>query len=127
MEAAKEGNMNKEYNNRIQAMRLARGWSLRALAEKLDLSHNTIVKWERNPDGSDGLAAKPSRANMLKLAKVFNVEPGWLMFGDEKTTSRSKSLTNKLDLLNEEEVDQIENMIDLLISARGKNENGSKV
>jgi hypothetical protein len=64
---------------------------------------------------------------MLKLAKVFNVEPGWLMFGDEKTTSRSKSLTNKLDLLNEEEVDQIENMIDLLISARGKNGNGTKV
>ena len=119
--------MTKEYNERIQAMRLARGWSLRALAEKLDLSHNTIVKWERNPDGSEGLAAKPSRANMLKLANVFNVEPGWLMFGDEKTTSRSKALTNKLDLLNEEEVDQIENMIDLLISARGKNGNGTKV
>ena len=118
---------NTEYNNRIQAMRLARGWSLRALAEKLDLSHNTIVKWERNPDGSDGLAAKPSRANMLKLAKVFNVEPGWLMFGDEKTTSRNKALTNKLDLLNESEVDQIENMIDLLISARGKNGKGTKI
>ena len=127
MEAAKEEKMTKEYNDRIQAMRLARGWSLRALAEKLDLSHNTIVKWERNPDGSEGLAAKPSRANMLKLANVFNVEPGWLMFGDEKTTSRSKALTNKLDLLNEEEVDQIENMIDLLISARGKNGNGTKV
>ena len=119
--------LNTEYNNRIQAMRLARGWSLRALAEKLDLSHNTIVKWERDPNGSDGLAAKPSRANMLKLANVFNVEPGWLMFGDEKTTSRSRALTNKLDLLNESEVDQIENMIDLLISARGKNENGTKV
>jgi len=119
--------MTKEYNNRIQAMRLARGWSLRALADQLGLSHNTIVKWERNPDGSDGLAAKPSRANMLKLANVFNVEPGWLMFGDEKNTSRSKALTNKLDLLNEEEIDQIENMIDLLISARGKNGNGNKV
>tara|TARA_R100000700_G_scaffold35520_1_gene44155 strand:- start:206 stop:565 length:360 start_codon:yes stop_codon:yes gene_type:complete len=119
--------MNKEYNDRIQAMRLARGWSLRALADQLGLSHNTIVKWERNPDGSDGLAAKPSRANMLKLAKVFNVEPGWLMFGDEKKTSRSKALTNKLDLLSEEEIDQIENMIDLLISARGKNGNGTKV
>ena len=127
MEAAKEEKMNKEYNNRIQAMRLARGWSFRALADQLGLRHNTIVKWERNPDGSDGLAAKPSRANMLKLANVFNVEPGWLMFGDEKTTSRSKALTNKLDLLNEEEVDQIENMIDLLISARGKNGNGTKV
>ena len=119
--------MNKEYNDRIQAMRLARGWSLRGLADQLGLSHNTIVKWERNPDGSEGLAAKPSRANMLKLAKVFNVEPGWLMFGDEKTTSRSKALTNKLDLLNESEVDQIENMIDLLISARGKNGKGTKV
>ena len=119
--------LDKEYNDRIQAMRLARGWSLRALADQLGLSHNTIVKWERNPDGSEGLASKPSRANMLKLANVFNVEPGWLMFGDEKTTSRSRALTNKLDLLNESEVDLIENMIDLLISARGKNENGTKV
>ena len=120
--------MTKEYNTRIQAMRLARGWSLRALAEKLDLSHNTIVKWERNPDGSDGLAAKPSRSNMLKLAKVFNVEPGWLMFGDEKSSSRSQAITKKLDMLNEEEMNQIEGMVELLIKQRGRaNENGNGI
>ena len=119
---------NTEYNNRIQAMRLARGWSLRALAEKLDLSHNTIVKWERNPDGSDGLAPKPSRSNMLKLAKVFNVEPGWLMFGDEKSSSRSQAITKKLDMLNEEEMNQIEGMVELLIKQRGRaNENGNGI
>ena len=118
--------LDKEYNNRIQAMRLARGWSLRALAEKLDLSHNTIVKWERNPDGSDGLAAKPSRANMLKLAKVFNVEPGWLMFGDSKSSSRSQTITKKLAMLNEEELDQIEGMVELLIKQRGRNNDNGK-
>ncbi len=103
-------------------MRNARSWSLRELAKKLDLSHNTIVKWERNPDGSEGLASKPSRTNMFKLAELFNVEPGWLIFGDAKETTRSKSITNKLDMLTENEINQIENMVDLLID-NGKGNN----
>ncbi len=106
-------------------MRLARSWSLRELAKKLDLSHNTIVKWERHPDGGEGLASKPSRSNMLKLAELFNVEPGWLIFGDAKETTRSKSIANKLDMLNDNEINQIENMVDLLISNKKGSTNGT--
>ena len=117
-----------QYNTRIQSMRKARGWSLRQLAKQLDVSHNTITKWERASDGSDGLASKPTRAHMLRLSELFNVEPGWLLFGDSKEKSRTQKLTNKLNLLSSNEIDQIENMVDLLINAGSNgNEKGRKL
>lgn len=116
--------MKQEYSDRIKAMRLARSWSLRELAKKLELSHNTIVKWERNPDGSEGLATRPSRANMLKLAELFNVEPGWLFFGEAKQTSRSQQIAQQIEMLSEEEIDQIEGVIALFIQNKKGNSNG---
>ena len=63
-----------------------------------------------------------------ELAKVFKVEPGWLMFGDSKSSSRTQALTKKLDMLNEEEMNQIEGMVALLIKQRGRaNENGNGI
>ena len=50
------------------------------------------------------------------------------MFGDSKSSSRSQAITKKLDMLNEEELDQIEGMVELLIKQRGRtNDNGKGI
>lgn len=109
-----------DYNERIKSLRLSKGWSLRQVALQLSLSHNTIAKWEKDPD------VIPSRANALKLAELFDVEPGWLIFGNVEGTKRSKTIASKLDMLNEHEVNQIENMVDLLIDNKKGSTNGKK-
>ena len=114
------------YSQRLKALREANGWSLRHVAKAIGVSHNTISKWEKDPDAvSSSQTARPSRFNILKIAKLFGVEPGWIMFGDEKGDSRSQTVANKLDLLSEQELNQIGNMVDLLIDTRGRTKNGN--
>ena len=117
------------YSHRLKSLREAKGWSLRHVAKEIGVSHNTISKWETDPDASSSSqTARPSRFNILKIAELFNVEPGWILFGSEETT-RNQTIANKMDLLSTQELDQIENMVDLLISTRDstKNGNGTKV
>ena len=114
------------YSQRLKALREAKGWSLRHVANAVGVSHNTIKKWETDPEVNESsVAARPSRINALKISKLFDVEPGWLFFGDAKETARSQTIANKLDLLSNQEINQIESMVDLLISTRD-NKNGNR-
>ena len=114
-----------EYNDRIKSIRISKGWSLRKLATEVGVAHNTVAKWEASPYGKQGSYSKPSRLNLLKIAELFNVEPGWLFFGDERNTSRSQQIASNLEMLTETEKDQIEGMIQLLIgNKKGSSKNG---
>ena len=86
-------------HQRIRALREARCISMRQLARELGLSHNMISKWERDPDNCLSECALPTRANVLALAKYFQVTPGWLMFGEiEHKPSRQKVIQNIQDM-----------------------------
>ena len=41
------------YSQRLKALREAKGWSLRHVANAVGVSHNTIKKWETDPEVND--------------------------------------------------------------------------
>ena len=72
--------MSKDIADRIRDLRNARDLSLRQLAELSGINHNVIHKWETGK-------ATPNRANVVRLAELFNVKPAWLLFGRDDTTT----------------------------------------
>jgi transcriptional regulator with XRE-family HTH domain len=70
----------KDIADRIRDLRHARDLSLRQLAELSGINHNVIHKWETGK-------ATPNRANVVRLAELFNVKPAWLLFGRDDTTT----------------------------------------
>ena len=72
--------MEKDIASRIRDLRNARDLSLRQLAELSGINHNVIHKWETGK-------ATPNRANVVRLAELFNVKPAWLLFGRDDTTT----------------------------------------
>jgi transcriptional regulator with XRE-family HTH domain len=72
--------MEKNIADRIRDLRHARDLSLRQLAELSGINHNVIHKWETGK-------ATPNRANVVRLAELFNVKPAWLLFGRDDTTT----------------------------------------
>ena len=70
----------KDIADRIRDLRNARELSLRQLADLSGINHNVIHKWETRK-------ATPNRANVVKLADLFNVKPAWLLFGRDDTTT----------------------------------------
>ena len=59
-----------QIHDRIKALREAEKISMRQLAKELGVSHNTISKWERNPDKCRSECALPTRDNVLSLART---------------------------------------------------------
>jgi Zn-dependent peptidase ImmA (M78 family)/DNA-binding XRE family transcriptional regulator len=57
---------------RLKVARSGAGLSLRDLAEKAEVSHTAISKYERNLD-------MPSSAVLLRLAKALDVKPGYFL------------------------------------------------
>ena len=57
---------------RIKKLREKIGMSQLALAGKIDVTKNSIICWENGK-------SNPSKANLIKLAKVFNVPPELLL------------------------------------------------
>jgi transcriptional regulator with XRE-family HTH domain len=72
--------MEKDIAGRIRDLRNARDLSLRQLAQLSGINHNVIHKWETSK-------ATPNRANVVRLAELFNVKPAWLLFGRDDTTT----------------------------------------
>jgi len=52
---------------RLKELRKKTGWSQQKLAEKADLSYNTITKIEQ------GAATKPTIQTMIKIADAFRI------------------------------------------------------
>ncbi|WP_300527330.1 helix-turn-helix transcriptional regulator [Maricaulis sp.] len=62
-------------NNRLKELRGERGWSQQALAEKLDVSRQTINALEKGRyDPSLPLAFKIGRLFELKIEEIFDDE-----------------------------------------------------
>ena len=87
--------MTTEIGDRIAQLRSARDLSLRQLAEISDISFNQIHKYEKG-------VSVPNRASVIKLAKVFNVKPTWLLFGRDVDSTESDDISNKVGQLSEE-------------------------
>lgn len=65
--------MSKVMGQRIKEKREAFGYSREELAEKLGVTRQTIYSWEK------GSVKNIDRDYIGKMAKLFHVEPDWLM------------------------------------------------
>ena len=90
-----------QIHDRIKTLREAQKISMRQLAKELGVSHNTISKWERNPDSCRSETALPTRDNVLSLAKHFKVTPGWLMFGEVKYKASRQKIMREIEELTD--------------------------
>lgn len=61
-----------KLSDKIIKLRKANGWSQEDLAEQLNVSRQTISRWE-------GAAAQPDAGNILQLSKLFHVTADYLL------------------------------------------------
>jgi transcriptional regulator with XRE-family HTH domain len=101
--------MSTEIGDRIKQLRSARELSLRQLAEVSDISFNQIHKWEKG-------TSVPNRDSVVKLAKIFNVKPTWLLFGRDIEATESDSIQESFDALKEGGKQMIRDNINYLLS-----------
>ncbi len=87
----------KEISKNIKELRNKSGLSLRALAEKVGISHNTLATYERND-------VVPTVTNAIKICEYFKVPVEYLLYGKKTTTDFNDS-----ELLNLfKEIDEYE-------------------
>jgi transcriptional regulator with XRE-family HTH domain len=71
---------------RMQRLRLERGWSLRRCAKEMgkikEVSHNAVAKWERG--------AIPRGEHLTAFCKCFDVSVAWLFGHSEDRTPPDK-------------------------------------
>lgn len=66
------------FGDRVRQRRQALKWSQEALARKLDLTKNTISRWENGHTGA------PSGENLDRLATVLGTTSEWLLHGPRR-------------------------------------------
>ncbi|MBR2619914.1 MAG: helix-turn-helix transcriptional regulator, partial [Firmicutes bacterium] len=62
-------------SNRIIRLRKQKGWSQEELAEKLDVSRQSVSKWESS-------ASVPDLTRILQMSELFGVTTDYLLKGD---------------------------------------------
>ena len=72
---------------RINELRTALGWSQVKLAEKLNISKQTVSNWE-----NDNI--QPSIEMLIRLAKLFHVSTDYLLGLNDATTINVDGLPN---------------------------------
>ena len=112
--------MSTEIGDRIKQLRSARELSLRQLADISEISFNQIHKYEKG-------TSVPNRASVVKLAKIFNVKPTWLLFGRDLDATESDSIQESFDALKEGGKQMIRDNINYLLSVeRAEAKNGEQ-
>jgi len=116
--STKGNTMTTEIGERIKQLRSARDLSLRQLAEISDISFNQIHKYEKG-------VSVPNKASVVKLAKIFNVKPTWLLFGRDLDETESDSIQEGFDALKDGGKQMIRDNINYLLSVeRAEKQNG---
>ncbi len=108
-----------EIGKNIKRLRKKKGLSIRALAKSINISHNTLVFYEREE-------LMPSLKNSFKLATFFNVPIEYLIIG-EKTISDFYDvnllvLFKEVDSMDEENRNIVKNFILKLIKNKKERE-----
>ncbi|MDO4745237.1 MAG: helix-turn-helix transcriptional regulator [Bacillota bacterium] len=82
-------------SNRIIKLRKQRGWSQEDLAEKLDVSRQSVSKWESG-------ASVPDLTRVLQMSEIFGVTTDYLLKGDGYTVP--ESLLAEEQVLSDEQI-----------------------
>ncbi len=81
--------MESQFGKNIRKIRLAKGFTLKQLAEKLGVSHQSVEKWEKG-------ITMPTGKRLLLLAEVLEVTQNQL-YETEKSEELDTVVISKLD------------------------------
>ena len=112
----------KTVGERLASLRRANNYSLRTVGAAVDKSAATVLRWENGE-------SDPSRADIVKLAELYNQDAVWLQWGvkPRNTERRTQSIIGKLPLLSDRQLDHVDDLIDLLIAgSKEEHENGDE-
>ena len=122
------------FYEKIRALRLTKGLSLRSMSEELahlglNISHAGIARWER-AQGGDGLHL-PKRQTISALARLFEVSAAWLLedvYPAVGTTSNSRQRQmDNLELLTDSEFEIILNLKNQFLANKNNQINAKNI
>lgn len=82
------------FGDRVKQRRKARGWSQERLARELNVSKNTVTRWE------GGHTDAPSGGNLDALAQALGTTSDWLLHGTRKASAGAANPPHWQDFLD---------------------------
>lgn len=98
--------------NQIKAYRTKLGQTQAELASACNVKQNTVSAWETG-------RSEPDFESLKKMADIFNCSIDELLGQKEKPVVRDDRLNRKLELLNDENLQRMEDYVDLLLKTQG--------
>lgn len=77
-----------DFGERLRALRKEKGYTQKVIAEKMNVSQNTVVRWENN-------YKFPTQNNLIQLSRIFHVSLDYLVGIERKRTIVVEQLTQE--------------------------------
>jgi transcriptional regulator with XRE-family HTH domain len=104
--------------NNIKELRISKGLKQSDLANLLHVAQTTISNWEND-------RTEPDFDSLRQMAEIFDVSADYLLGQSdvkkkEKPVVKDDRLNRKLELLNDENLQRMEDYVDLLLKTQGE-------
>ena len=99
--------------NRIKEFRQQAGLKQKDLADMLSVKQGTVSGWETG-------YREPDLESLKRMADIFNCSIDELLGQKEKPVVKDDRLNRKLELLNDENLQRMEDYVDLLLKTQGE-------
>lgn len=99
--------------NQIKAYRTKLGQTQAEIASACNVKQNTVSAWETG-------RSEPDFESLKKMADIFNCSIDELLGQKEKPVVKDDRLNRKLELLNDENLQRMEDYVDLLLKTQGE-------
>lgn len=99
--------------NQIKAYRTKLGQTQAEIASACNVKQNTVSAWETG-------RSEPDFESLKKMADIFNCSIDELLGQKEKPVVKDDRLNRKLELLNNENLQRMEDYVDLLLKTQGE-------
>ena len=104
--------------NKIKELRISKGLKQSDLAILLHVAQTTISNWEND-------RTEPDFDSLRQMAELFDVSADYLLGQSdvkkkEKPVVKDDRLNRKLELLNDENLQRMEDYVDLLLKTQGE-------
>lgn len=104
--------------NNIKELRISKGLKQSDLANLLHVAQTTISNWEND-------RTEPDFDSLRQMAELFDVSADYLLGQSdvkkkEKPVVKNDRLNRKLELLNDENLQRMEDYVDLLLKTQGE-------
>ena len=88
-----------EFNNRLYQLRKQRGFSQEELASRLNVSRQTVSKWEIGD-------STPDMEKLVAMSELFDVSLDYMIMGKEEPPQAAAPKSERVSTLNEKVLTQ---------------------